>query len=173
MPSSHDNSSRNYRSLSAVCPAEKYFLYTTLKMADPSVKVSINDLPAEILIQIFSIISSRESSHSALHRDSQSTLHSCVLVSRLWYNLALEYLYRNPILTSKGSTFQSFVSTICPSVNAHVKKSGCANMVRNLDLSQLVHESSKNLTARILSRCKTRLEEFTAPQASFGYVWNI
>lgn len=142
-------------------------------MADPSIKVSINDLPEEILIQIFSIISSRESLHSALHRDSQSTLHSCVLVSRLWYNLALEYLYRNPILTSNGITFQSFVNTICPSVNAHVKKSGCANMVRNLDMSRLVHEGSKSLTARILSRCKTRLEDFTAPQASFAYVWNL
>lgn len=142
-------------------------------MADPSIKVSINDLPAEILMQIFSIISSRESLHLALHRDSQSTLHSCVLVSRLWYNLALEYLYGNPILTSNGSTFHSFVNTICPSVNAHVKKSECANMVRNLDMSRLVHEGSKSLTARLLSRCKTRLEEFTAPQASFAYVRNL
>ncbi len=142
-------------------------------MAEPSIKVSINNLPAEILIQILSIVSPRDSSHSALHRDSQSTLHSCVLVSRLWYKLALEFLYRNPIFTSNGSTFQSFVNTICPSVNAHVKKSDCANMVRNLDMSRLVHEGSKSLTARILSRCKTRLEEFTAPQASFAYVWDL
>lgn len=142
-------------------------------MAEPSIKVSINDLPEEILVQILSILSSRASSHSALHRDSQSTLHSCVLVSRQLYNLALEFLYRNPIFTSNGSTFQSFVNTICPSVNAHVKKSGCANLVRNLDMSRLVHEGSKSLTARILSRCKTRLEAFTAPQASFAYVWHL
>lgn len=140
-------------------------------MAEPSIKVPVNDLPTEILVQILSIISSRASSDSALHLESQSTLHSCVLVSRLWYNLALEYLYRNPIFTSNGSAFQSFVNTICPSINAHLKKSGCANMVRNLDMSQLVHEGSKSLTARMLSRCKTRLEAFTAPQASFAYVY--
>lgn len=141
-----------------------------IKMAEPSIKVSINDLPVEILGQILSLFSCRVSWHSTLHRDSQSTLHACVLVSRLWYNLALEYLYRNPNFTSSGSTFQSFVNTICPSVNAHVKKSGCASMVRKLDMSRLVHEGSKSLTARILGRCKTRLEEFTAPQASFAYV---
>lgn len=139
-------------------------------MADLSIKATINDLPVEILVQILSILSSKAPSHSSLHRESQKTLHSCVLVSRLWYNLTLEYLYSNPIFTSRGSTFQSFVNTICPSVNAHVKKSDCANMVRKLDMSRLVHEGSKSLTARILSRCKTRLEEFTAPQASFAYV---
>lgn len=142
-------------------------------MAEPSIKVSINDLPVEILVQILSTLSSSAPSHSVLHRDSQSTFHSCILVSRLWYNLALEYLYRNPIFTSNGRTFQSFVNTICPSVNAHVKKSGCANMVRNLDMSRLVHEGSKSLTARILSRCKAGLQAFSAPQASFAYVWDL
>lgn len=137
-------------------------------MAEPSVKVTINDLPAEILIQILSILSSRGSPQSELHRHSQSTLHSCVLVSRRWYNLTLDFLYSYPTFTSNGSAFQSFANTICPSVNAHVKKSGCANMVKNLDMSRLVHEGSKSLTARILGRCKMRLEEFTAPQASFA-----
>lgn len=142
-------------------------------MAEPSIKVTINDLPVEILVQILSTLSSSSFSHSKLHRDSQTNLHSCLLVSRLWYNLTLEYLYRNPIFTSNGSTFQSFVKTICPSINAHLKKSDCANMVRNLDMSRLVHEGSKSLTARILSRCKTRLEAFVAPQASFAYVSDL
>lgn len=142
-------------------------------MAEPSIKVTINDLPVEILVQILSVLSSRAFSHSKLHRDSQTTLHSCVLVSRLWYKLTLEYLYRDPIFTRNSSTFQSFVKTICPSINAHLKKSDCANLVRILDMSRLVHEGSKSLTARMLSRCKMRLEAFVAPQASFAYVSDL
>ena len=37
-------------------------------------------------------------------------------------------------------------------------------------MSSLVHNGSKSLTARLLGRVKTRLEEFVAPQASFAYV---
>lgn len=43
-------------------------------------------------------------------------------------------------------------------------------MVKILDMSMLVHNGSKSLTARILRRCKESLEEFVAPQVSFAYV---
>ena len=36
-------------------------------------------------------------------------------------------------------------------------------------MSGLVHNGSKSLTARLLGRVKNNLDEFIAPQASFGY----
>ncbi|KAL8925863.1 MAG: hypothetical protein Q9172_002067 [Xanthocarpia lactea] len=41
-------------------------------------------------------------------------------------------------------------------------------MVKELDMSKLVHDSSKSLTSRILGRLKDGLEIFVAPQASFA-----
>lgn len=67
-----------------------------------------------------------------------------------------------------GNNFNAFVRAICPSVNAHIRRNGLAELVRRLDMSSLVHNGSKSLTARLLGRVKTRLEEFVAPQASFA-----
>lgn len=117
-------------------------------------------LPPEILVQVFSILSST--------RNSQPTLHSCTLVSRLWYSAAVQALYESPHIT--GKNFNQFVNTVCPSINFHVKKNGLADMVKRLNMSMLVYDGSKSLTARILRRCKENLEEFVAPQASFAYV---
>ncbi len=134
-------------------------------MQEPSTnanRLSLN-LPAEVLVEVFSILS--------YSNDQQPTLRSCTLVSRLWYMTAVEALYRSPDIT--GKNFQSLVNSICPSINAHVRKSELSRMVRRLDMSKLVHDSSKSLTARILGRCKDGLEEFIAPQASFAYVYLI
>lgn len=117
-------------------------------------------LPLEILVQIFSYISKGGG--------SQATLHAITLVSRSWYIAAVADLYHSPFIT--GKNFIKFTNTICPSINAHVRKSELAGFVRTLDLSRLVHEGSKSLTARILGRVKTGLEEFIAPQAFFAYV---
>ena len=40
-------------------------------------------------------------------------------------------------------------------------------------MSSLVHSGSKSLTARLLGRVKSKLEEFVAPQASFAYVTSL
>ena len=69
-----------------------------------------------------------------------------------------------------GKNYNAFVQAICPSVNAHVRRNGLAELVRRLDMSNLVHNGSKSLTARLLGRVKTGLEVFVAPQASFAYV---
>lgn len=98
----------------------------------------------------------------------QSTLHACTLVSNSWYKSSVPFLYNSPAID--GKTFDLFVKAICPSVNAHVRINGLAALVRKLDMSLLVHNGSKSLTARLLGRVKGNLEEFVAPQASFAYV---
>lgn len=118
-------------------------------------------LPAEILEQIFAYV-------PAFSHDEQRTFYSCTLVSRSWYSSSIKCLYQSPDIT--GKNFDAFVRSICPSVNAHVRTNGLAELVRKLDMSKLVHNGSKSLTARILGRVKTRLEEFVAPQASFAFV---
>ena len=117
-------------------------------------------LPQELLQQVFSYLVG-----------NQKTLHACSLTSSSWYSASIAYLYENPTIT--GKNYNSFVQAICPSVNAHVRRNGLADLVRRLDMSSLVHNGSKSMTARLLGRVKTRLEEFVAPQASFAYVLHI
>lgn len=117
------------------------------------------NLPPEILLNITSYIPYQER--------PQQTLHAASLVSRSWYSAAVLLLYRKPYIT--GKNFKLFVATVCPSINAHIRKSKLANMVRGLDMGNLVHEGSKSLTARLLGRLKAGLEEFRAPQSSFAY----
>ena len=113
-------------------------------------------LPPEILQNIFSYLATY-----------QPTLHSCTLVSNSWYKSSVAFLYNSPAID--GKNFDGFVKAICPSVNAHVRINGLAALVRKLDMSLLVHNGSKSLTARLLGRVKGNLEEFVAPQASFAY----
>ena len=100
--------------------------------------------------------------------EAQTNLHACSLVSRSWYRSAVVFLYDNPKII--GKNYDAFVKAICPSVNAHIRHNGLSEMVRRLDMSALVHNGSKSLTARLLGRVKGSLEEFVAPQASFAYV---
>ena len=120
-------------------------------------------LPSEVILHILSYI--------PRITISQPTLHACTLVSRAWYAAALPILYHTPFVN--GTNFKYFVRTACPSINAHVRENGLANLVRSLDMGNLVHDGSKSLTARILGRVKGGLEEFVAPQASFGCVTAI
>ena len=123
--------------------------------------MSSNQLPPEILEQIFAYI-------SASRHNVQQTLHTCSLVSRSWYSNSIRFLYDSPIIS--GKNYDPFVRAICPSVNAHVRVNGLADLVKKLDMSNLVHNGSKSLTARILGRVKGSLEKFVAPQASFALV---
>ena len=129
-------------------------------------------LPTEILLQIFSYLPflptspAPESATVARDLQYQHALHACTLVSRSWYYAANGLLYDAPSLNSHN--FKAFTSTICPSVNARIRKNGLADLVRVLDLGRLIHDGSKSLTARLLSRVKDRVEIFVAPQATFG-----
>lgn len=115
-------------------------------------------LPLEIISHILSYIPHRA--------DTQSTFHSCTLVSRLWYSASISLLYDRPYLN--GANFNAFVTTVCPSKNAHIRQSALAPLVRRLDMGGLVHNSSRSLTARLLGRMKGNILEFVAPQASFA-----
>jgi len=116
------------------------------------------DLPLEVIIHIISYIPRRES--------EQKTLWACCLVSRSWYSAAIPFLYERPYIG--GHNFQQFVATVCPSKNAHIRRSQLAEMVKVLDMGALVHDGSKSLTARLLGRLKGNLEQFVSPQASFS-----
>ena len=115
-------------------------------------------LPPEVLLQILSYIPYQPS--------SQNILYNFCLVSRSWYSVAISRLYHTPLFT--GKNYLPLVSTICPSINAHIRKSELAKLVRRLDMSRLVHDGSKSLTGRLLGRVKDGLEEFVAPQSSFA-----
>ena len=115
-------------------------------------------LPDEILIQIFDHVSHQPC--------AQQALAACSLLSHQYYHVAVPLLYHRPRLY--GNKFDPFVRAICPSINSHITKSPLAELVKVLDLGHLVHQASKSVTARLLGRTKGNLEEFIAPQASFG-----
>lgn len=117
-------------------------------------------LPSEIIAHILAYISSCDAAHT------QSTLHACTLVSRAWHAAGTPLLYAHPRIA--GSSFDLFVRTICPSKMAHHIYTPLAPLVRTLDLSALVHEATKSLTARLLGRLKGSLHAFVAPAWSFG-----
>jgi len=101
-----------------------------------------------------------------MEASTQSTFWACSLVSRSWYSASISSLYSHPQL--HGGNFHTFVQTVCPSKNAHIRQSALAPLVKRLDMGELVHNASKSLTARLLGRLKGNIQEFIAPQASFG-----
>lgn len=115
-------------------------------------------LPYEIISHILSFVPHRPT--------TQSTFWACCLVSRAWYSASIAFLYARPHL--HGGNFSEFVTTVCPSKNAHIRQSALAVLVRQLDMGELVHNSSRSLTARLLGRLKHNIEAFVAPQASFA-----
>ena len=128
-------------------------------LSNPTQSDRFLNLPPEILLNITSYIPYQE--------QPQHTLYTASLVSRSWYSAAVSLLYRRPYIT--GKNFNLFVATVCPSINAHIRKSALADMVKVLDMSNLVHEATKSKTARLLGRLKRGLKVFRAPQASFAY----
>lgn len=140
------------KSASAVKPPPATVNFTPY---DPSKEVH---LPTEIILQILSYIPQRGS--------SQGILWTCCLINRAWYSATVPLLYARPCLG--GGNFQQAVATLCPSKNAHIRRSELSEFVRRLDMGELVHDGSKSLTARLLGRLKGGLEEFVAPQASFA-----
>lgn len=74
--------------------------------------------------------------------------------------------YRNPKIT--GNNYNKFVTTISPT-STHIKPSPLSALVKRLDLSALVHHGRPSHNARLLRRVHSSLEEFVAPQSSFGF----
>ncbi|KAF2862634.1 hypothetical protein K470DRAFT_198612, partial [Piedraia hortae CBS 480.64] len=111
-------------------------------------------LPDELILEILG------------HITAQRDLWSCSLINRAWNSCTVTLLYRRPDLY--GKNLDPFVRTICPSINARIQHSALATLVRELDLSKLVHQGSKSVTARLLGRVKPELQLFIAPQATFS-----
>lgn len=115
-------------------------------------------LPDEIILEILDYVRRADG--------AQQSLAACCRLSHQWFNAAVPLLYARPFLY--GKNFDLFVRAICPSINLHVRKSPLSELVRSLNMANLVHQGSKSMTARLLGRTKTNLEEFVAPQASFA-----
>jgi F-box-like len=129
-----------------------------MKIGSPINPEAYVHLPSEILQYIFSFVN-----HG---KESQQSLWACCLVSRQWYSAALPLLYESPHL--QGRNFENFAWTVCPPVNAHVRRVELAQYVKDLDMSPLAYESSNSMTARMLRRVRENLEAFTAPAKSFS-----
>ncbi|KAJ9210176.1 hypothetical protein DTO166G4_8188 [Paecilomyces variotii] len=117
-------------------------------------------LPTEIVIQIVSFVASDNARR-------QQNLHACCLISRQWYSAAVPLLYEKPRLDN-GLTFSLFARTVCPPISARPSKVKLGSLVRRLDMSWQVHESTHSLTARLIGRVKENLEVFIAPAAAFA-----
>lgn len=117
-------------------------------------------LPPEIVTQIISFL--------PRGRPSQAVFYACALVSRVWHTIAIPRLYEAPWIRS--TNFAKFIDTVCPSINSHIKTSEFSSHIKILDMSNLVHDGSKSLTARLIGRVKENVEVLIAPQTSFAYV---
>ncbi|KAF2757576.1 hypothetical protein EJ05DRAFT_538747 [Pseudovirgaria hyperparasitica] len=115
-------------------------------------------LPNEILLQILSYIPT----DPAL----QPTLAALCLTNTQWHTVTIARLYAHPHI--RGANFDLFTRTIVPSINLHIKRSDLASLVHTLDLSHIVHHSTKKTTARLLGRTKASLQVFVAPQTGFA-----
>lgn len=116
-------------------------------------------LPAELLIQIMSLVLNDEL--------SQSSLHTCILVSRRWYSSAIMFLYEAPDLNS--GNISKFLHVICPSSSSDSRNDDLSHMIKQLDLSTVMNELSKSAMARLLGRVKHNLELLIAPPKSLAY----
>ncbi|KAK9468351.1 hypothetical protein V1512DRAFT_259293 [Lipomyces arxii] len=85
---------------------------------------------------------------------------SLLYVSRAWYHAALPRVYRRPRLSPKN--YFSFVNTMSTS-------NTLGSYVHILDLRFIIQSGKNSYTSRLLRRCSSHLEEFYAPQTSFGY----
>lgn len=127
-----------------------------LELSPPPTPTNSKYIPMEILFLILEFVDPCR----------QDVFASASLVSRQWYFVSQRFLYRNPKIY--GNNYLKFVATISPS-STNIKPSPLASFVKRLDLSSLVHHARPSLNARLLRRVQVSLEEFIAPQASFGY----
>jgi hypothetical protein len=97
---------------------------------------------------------------------SQGTLHSCCMVSRFWYSVAVVQLYRSPFLWEKN--YRSFFMGTCPSENVHKFRSPLLEMVKELDLRTLFDGVHESVTENLLLRVQRGMEVFHASLAEFS-----
>ncbi|KAI5845974.1 hypothetical protein BZA05DRAFT_342117 [Tricharina praecox] len=115
-----------------------------------------NIIPMEILCLILEFVNPKR----------QDVFAATSKVSRLWYHASAPFLYRCPKIT--GNNYLKFAAIISPS-STLIKPSSLGSLVKRLDLSALVYQGRPSLNARLLRRVQANLEEFVAPQTTFGY----
>jgi hypothetical protein len=140
--------------------------------------VFANYLPDELLLEVLSYVHRGEplekqaslarfcAVNRYVPRHLSCTSQNLLSLCRQWYDVGVRSLYESPFLT--GRAYDLFVRTLCPSVLAHIKPTSLSGLVKVLDLSHIVHQGNKSVTARLLGRTKASLRVFIAPQASFA-----
>lgn len=83
-------------------------------------------------------------------------------VCKTWYMFCLPLLYAKPILNSKN--FSKFIDYVIVD-----RKKVFGKYIKELDLSTILQSGKNSYVSKLLRRCSTNLEKFTAPQTSFGY----
>lgn len=106
-------------------------------------------LPLEIIAHIMEILSYRNELKVKF-----------LLISKLLYLVAMPMLYRSPRL--RGDNFYQFVETLNSKklVGLHI---------RTLDLASVNQLGKNAFVAKLLKRSKASLQNFVAPQTSFGF----
>jgi hypothetical protein len=112
-----------------------------------------NYLPTEVLSNIISFFK--------YPKTSQPDLHSCCLVSRSWYSVAIALLYQAPVFKRGNSLL--FVKRVFPSKRVQNVKRPLLEYIETLDLRYW--REGKSVTERLLGRVHGGLEVFVAPRA--------
>lgn len=149
-------------------------LYPPISTTEPP----ILRLPNELLELVFSYI-------------PQPISLQILYVCRRFYHLGLPFLYYKPILnvrnypqfvaaiTGSSSLGSSSSSQIMKGNRGYINRTYHANnnthgkdlgsLVKILNLQNIIQSGKNSYTARVLRRCSSNLQEFLAPQTSFGY----
>ncbi|SMN20846.1 similar to Saccharomyces cerevisiae YDR306C protein of unknown function [Maudiozyma saulgeensis] len=85
-----------------------------------------------------------------------------LVVCKTWYMMCLPLLYAKPELNSKN--FNNFITSIIVD-----RKKIFGQYIKELDLSTILQSGRNSYVSKLLRRCSSSLEKFTAPQTSFGY----
>jgi hypothetical protein len=110
-------------------------------------------LPPELLLAILSLI--------PLQGCAQETLHSCCLVSRSWYSVAVTLLYRSPIITM--GKYHLFNRTLCPPQKHQNHKNMLSEYVKTLNLRGCCYGFPDDSMEKLLGEVRRGLEVFVAP----------
>lgn len=85
-----------------------------------------------------------------------------LIVCRAWYVMSMPLLYAKPELTSRN--FNKFINSVIID-----RKKTYGQFIRDLDLSTILQSGKNSYVSKLLRRCSSGLQRFTAPQTSFGY----
>ncbi|ODQ80970.1 hypothetical protein BABINDRAFT_182972 [Babjeviella inositovora NRRL Y-12698] len=127
---------------------------TDYEMVEEEVYEEVTDeshllkLPVELIQYILEILAATKLSPRFLR------------LNKMFYQICMPLIYERPDISSHN--FFKFVEAI-----TNNKKLG--GNVKVLDMRQIQQSSKNSFVSRLLRRCSSSLQSFTAPQTSFGY----